>query len=160
MAAEINFTSSTVTLEHMDDVMPLIRECLDNGQSIRFSPRGISMLPMLRQGRDTVTLSPITNDLKKYDVALYVRTNGKCVLHRIVKTGETYTCSGDNQVIYERGLLQEQFVGIVTAFSRDGKEYSVCDAGYKLYCRIWHHSRYFRRVLRAIKRRIKKLFSL
>ncbi len=44
--------------------MPLIRETLEEGKCVQFSPRGVSMLPMLRQGKDTVTLSPIEKNKK------------------------------------------------------------------------------------------------
>jgi len=160
MAEIIKTTSSTVAVEHMEEVMPIIRECVANGQSVRFSPRGISMLPMLRQGKDTVTLSPITRELKKYDIALYVRKNGKHVLHRIVKTGDTYTCIGDNQVVCERGLSRDQFVAVVTSFSRESREYPVSHLGYKIYSRIWYHCRFLRRVIRALKRRVRKLLNI
>ncbi|MBQ3527178.1 MAG: S24/S26 family peptidase [Clostridia bacterium] len=158
MATEINRVTSTVTVSCMNEIMPVIKECLQKGQSVRFSPRGISMLPMLRQGIDTVTLSPITGDLKKYDIALYVRANGKHVLHRVVKVEDTYTCCGDNQYVYEKGIFLDQFVGVVTSFTRSEKEYSVNNTGYRLYYRIWHYSRFFRRVIRAVFRRIKNLF--
>ena len=83
---------------HMDDLVPIIKEHLAQGQSVTFSPKGISMLPMLRQGKDTVTLSPIVGKLKKYDLPLYQRQDGKYVLHRIVKVKDGFfTMAGDNQ---------------------------------------------------------------
>ena len=51
----------------MDELVPVITERLRAGQSVCFSPKGISMLPMLRQGIDTVTLSPLPEKIKKYD---------------------------------------------------------------------------------------------
>lgn len=148
---------SRVSVEKLETLMPLILERLSTGQAITFSPMGQSMMPMLRQKIDTVTLSPIRAPLKKYDLPLYQRANGKYVLHRIVEVGERFTCIGDNQFIYERGLCREQMIGVVTAFTRAGKEHSVDEAGYQLYCRLWHHSRRLRRIYRAIIRRIKKL---
>lgn len=145
---------------HMDDLMPLIRERLAAGQSVCFSPKGISMLPMLRQGVDTVTLSPITAPLKKYDLPLYQRDSGKYVLHRIVGVGDTLTCAGDNQVVLERGLRQEQMIGVVTAFTRGGKTHTVDERGYRLYCRLWHHTRLLRRIGRGLIRRTKRLFGI
>ena len=142
----------------MEELMPLMRERLAAGQSVCFSPKGISMLPMLRQGRDTVTLSPITGKLKKYDLPLYQRANGKYVLHRIVHVGETYTCAGDNQVVLEYGLRQEQMIAVVTAYTRDGKPHSVNSIGYRLYCRLWHHTRLLRRIWRGLGRRMARLF--
>ena len=84
------------------ELMPLIEEQLESGQSVRFSPKGVSMLPMLRQGRDQVTLTALHGSPKKYDILLYRRGNGSFVLHRVVKIGNTYTCIGDNQFVYEK----------------------------------------------------------
>lgn len=144
----------------LDDLMPLFREQLDAGNTVKFSPRGISMLPMLRQGIDSVVLSPLPEKLRKYDLPLYRRDNGKYVLHRIVEAGETYTCIGDNQFQLETGLRHDQMIAVVSAFTRGDREYTVDHPGYKLYCRIWHHSRPFRHFWRRgigwIKRHILK----
>ena len=67
----------------LKELMPLIRESLDEGKSVFFMPNGISMLPMLHQGIDKVTLSPLPEQLKKYDLPLYQRENGQYVIHRI-----------------------------------------------------------------------------
>ena len=128
--------------------MPLIQESLSAGQTVQISPRGVSMLPMLRQGIDSVVLSPISDDLKKYDLPLYRRENGKYVLHRIVDAGCTYTCMGDNQFTPEPGLCRDQMIAVVTAFYRGEKKHSVSEPGYWLYCRIWHYSRPLRRFWR------------
>ncbi len=125
----------------MEELMPLFREQLALGKSIRFAPRGISMLPMLRQGIDTVTLSPLPDRLKKYDLPLYQRDNGQYVLHRIVKADERYTCIGDNQFTFESGLRHDQMIGVVTAFSRGTHEWKVTHPLYRIYCRFWHISR-------------------
>lgn len=150
--------SETLTAS-MDELMPVIVERLSEGQSVCFSPKGVSMLPMLRQGIDTVTLSPIRKSIKKYDIPLYKRDNGKYVLHRVIKCGETYVCIGDNQFHKESGIRHDQFIAVVSAFSRGNKEYSVTDFSYKVYCRFWHYTRFPRRAYRAVKRRIKALFS-
>ncbi len=142
----------------MDELAPVIIERLRAGQSVRFSPKGISMLPMIRQGIDTVTLSPLPEKIKKYDIPLYKRDNGKYVLHRVIKTGETYVCIGDNQFLYETGIRRDQLMAVVSAFTRGDKEYSVTHLGYKLYCRFWHYTRFPRRAYHALKRRLKKIF--
>ena len=146
-------------VSRMEELMPLIRESLDAGQSVRFFPRGISMLPMIRQDVDSVVLSPITGELKKYDIPLYQRDDGKYVLHRIVDAGAAYTCQGDNQFVPEPGLRREQMIGVVTAFYRGDRLSPVTSAGYRVYCRFWHHTRllrYFgRRVLRKVRRLIR-----
>lgn len=125
----------------LEDLMPLIRERLALGQSVRFSPKGTSMLPMLRQGIDSVVLSPLPEKLKKFDLPLYQRDNGQYVLHRIVRAGGSYTCIGDNQFVLEHGLRQDQMIAVVTAFYRGDQEHSVDELGYRIYCRFWHYSR-------------------
>lgn len=135
-------------LEKMEEMMPLIRELIGRGQSVRLFPRGISMLPMIRQGTDSVQLSPLPEQLKKYDVVLYRRDNGKYVLHRIVDVADTYTCVGDNQFVMEPGLRQDQMIAVVTAFYRGETMYHTTHGGYGIYCRIWHYTRPLRHFLK------------
>ncbi len=143
----------------LEELMPLMTECLSAGKSFRFSPRGISMLPMLREGIDSVVLSPLPEKLRKYDIPLYRRDNGKYVLHRIIKAGETYTCIGDNQFAAESGIHPEQMIAVVTEFYRGEKKYSVNDLRYKIYCRFWHLSRplrhFWRRGIGFLRRHLK-----
>lgn len=144
----------------LDNLMPLFRERLAVGQKVKFSPRGISMLPMLRQGIDTVTLSPLPEKLRKYDLPVYQRKDGKYILHRVVEVGDTYTCIGDNQFVYEYGLTHDQMIAVVSSFTRGSREYSVNHWGYRLYCRLWHHSRklrhFCRRALGWLRRHLRK----
>ena len=143
----------------LHDMMPLIREQFATGNSVRFMPQGISMLPMLRQGRDSVLLSPLPDVLKKYDLPLYRRDDGKYVLHRIIDIGETFTCIGDNTFEKETGLRRDQMIGLVTAFYRGTHEISVKNPAYLLYCRIWHYSRpirhFWRRGIGWIRRHLR-----
>ena len=132
----------------LDALMPLFYEQLSAGKTVRFSPRGISMLPMLRQGKDSVVLSPLPERLKKYDLPLYRRDNGQYVLHRIIEADNTYTCIGDNQFVSECGLRHEQMIALVTEFYRGDKKHSIEEWQYKLYCRFWHFSRPVRRFWR------------
>ena len=148
----------------LSQLMPLIRERLDSGQSVTFSPRGTSMLPLLRQGEDSVTLSPLPETLRKYDLPLYQRESGQYVLHRIVKAGETYTCIGDNQFEFETGLRHDQMIALVTAVTRNGKRVEVSHPAYRLYCRVWTASRPLRRFVRRgmslLRRGMGKIRSL
>jgi hypothetical protein len=143
----------------LEDLLPLILEGLESGKTVKFSPRGISMLPMLRQGIDNVILSPVPEKLKKYDLPLYRRSNGQFVLHRIVEAGDTYTCVGDNQFVLEPGLRHEQMIALVTAFTRGDKLISVTDFRYRAYCVFWHYTRplrhFWRRGIAFLRRHLK-----
>ncbi len=152
--------SLTSKKTELDLLMPMIRESLAAGHSVTFTPSGVSMLPMLRPDRDTVTLSPLPDGrLQKYDLPLYRRDSGKYVLHRIVQVGETYTCLGDNHIARERGVRHDQMIALVTSFCRDGKEISVTAPGYRLYCRFWYGTRMIRRLWRSLKWRVLWLFG-
>ena len=141
----------------LEDLMPLIRETLAHGHSVRFSPRGVSMLPMLRQTIDSVVLSPIINRLQKYDLVFYQRDNGKYVLHRIIKAGDTYTCMGDNQMVPESGLRHDQMIAVVTAFYRGDKYIPVNSITYRLYCHIWLGSLPIRKFAKRIINRLRRI---
>lgn len=141
----------------LDELMPVIRERLTEGNSVRFMPRGISMLPMLRQGVDSVVLSPAPDRLKKYDLPLYQRLDGRYILHRIVFVGEEYYgCIGDNQFRVEMGVARLQIIGIVTGFYRKNRYISTDNLLYQFYCRFWHYTRglryYWRKTVSRIRR--------
>ncbi len=144
---------SFVELEQM---LPLMEQAFSAGGSICFMPNGTSMLPLLRQGVDSVTLSALPKRLKKYDLPLYRRENGQFVIHRIVKTGATYTCMGDNQFVAEKGLRLDQMIAVVTALHRGDRCVDVSQLTYKMYCRVWHWSRPVRRVWRGLVRRLRR----
>ena len=143
----------------LDDLMPLFREKLAQGKTVRFYPKGTSMMPMLRQGIDSVVLSPLPKQLKKYDLPLYQRDNGQYVLHRIVKVGETYTCIGDNQYQYEHGVRPDQMIGLVTGFYRDQEYHSASELSHRTYRFLWHHSRNLRPKVRAAYSKLRRLFK-
>ena len=151
--------SSQIKKTQLDQLMPLIKDELAAGRSVRFSPSGTSMLPMLREGVDSVVLSPVPEKLKKYDLPLYVRTSGQYILHRIIKVGDTYTCIGDNQFYKEIGLQHCQMIAVVTAFTHKGKEISTKNFWYRFYCRFWHYSRPFRHLFLRGKHWLWRLFK-
>lgn len=143
----------------LEQMMPLIRERLSNGESVRFTPQGTSMRPMILGGRDQVILSPLPERLKKFDLPLYQRDNGQYVLHRIVKAGKDFTCIGDGQFIYEPGVRQDQMLALATGFVRKGKTRSTDCFSYWLYCRLWHYSRPLRKFLLRVKSATSRLLT-
>jgi len=144
---------------HLKELLPQMEAAFAQGESIRIIPQGTSMLPMVRPGIDSVTLSPVPEKLRKYDLPLYRRKGGQFVLHRIVKVGQTYTCIGDNQLGVERGLRHDQMLALVTAFRRGEKEIPVTALSYRIYCRVWHWSRPLRRVWRSVRWRIRRIYE-
>lgn len=143
----------------LDEAMPVIRERLSAGYEVTFSPRGTSMLPFLKEGRDSVVLASPPKKLAKYDIPLYQRKNGQYVLHRVVRVGKTYTCIGDNQFIVEKGIEESQIIAVCSAFVRKGKRRSARAFRYRFYALIWHHTRLPRRLCAALWRRLSRLWK-
>ena len=148
------------SVSRVEELMPLIREALAAGHSVRFFPRGVSMRPMLRQDIDSVVLSPLPGQLQKYDIVFYQRDNGSYVLHRIVAAGDSYTCMGDNQTVPESGLRHDQMIAVVIAFYRGEKYIPVNSHVYRLYCRMWVGSLPIRRLAKRIINRLKRIWRL
>lgn len=101
--------------------------------------KGISMEPMLREGRElSLIQSPkaVGRDPRKGDVVLFRRKNGDYVLHRIIRRkGERFLIRGDNA--YGLDLVAPgEILGILTGFYR-GETYVDCqkDQGYLTYVR-------------------------
>ena len=100
---------------------------------LTFTFRGISMMPLLRQGRDLVTIRTIDRRLAEKEVALYKRDSGQLVLHRVIEVYENgYGIRGDNTFGIEK-VRDDQILGILTEVIRDGKTISVTDPAYLKY---------------------------
>lgn len=130
--------SSSERLIVEEELMPLVRERLAAGQTIRYLPfRGVSMLPVLRQGKDSVEISPLPEKLKKYDLPVYQYPSGKYVMHRVVKVEEDhYLCLGDNTYSYEH-ITPDMLIAVVSAIKRGDKRISVDAPAYRFYSRVW-----------------------
>lgn len=144
--------------------MALIWERTQAGQTVCNIPFcGVSMLPLLRQGKDTVDFSPLPKRLQKYDLPVYRMPSGKIVMHRVVADkGDYYLCNGDNLTTFER-VPHKDMIALVTAFTRSGKHIEVTNKWYHAYCVLWHYSRplrHFCRRCRALAGRILRKLGL
>lgn len=97
---------------------------------------GVSMYPMLRDRRDTIVVTPCTERLKKYDVALYKRGESY-VLHRVIEVRpDSYVIRGDNCIAKEYGITDRDVLGKLTSFYRKEKEVNMQLSRYKIYSRL------------------------
>ena len=141
----------------VDDMMAIVEEVIREGKSVKLSPTGKSMLPLLREKRDSVLLSPINGDIKKYDIVLYKRENGGYVLHRVIKCADSYTLIGDNQFYAEDGIAKEQMIAVVREIYREKRSVSVDSFLYRVYSRIWIYSAPVRRFMLRVRRKIGRI---
>lgn len=145
----------------LEELYPIIKEQLESGGTVGLPITGTSMLPLLVQGRDSVTLSP-AEKVKVNDIIFYRRDNGAFVLHRIIGIDDKgYVLCGDNQWVKEYGIKDHNIIGVVTGISRDGKIIDVNDKKYVKYCNRWLKLLPIRKqlirilsILRAIKRKM------
>lgn len=105
--------------------------------AIAFVPSGVSMWPTLKNRGQTVIVTAKKERLKRYDVALFVRRDGKYVLHRVMEPKEGfYIICGDSQFVTEN-VKEEQVIGVMEGFYR-GKRYISCsDEDYKKEVEEW-----------------------
>jgi len=122
----------------MQELLPFIEEALNNDKTFTIPITGTSMLPLLVQGRDTVTLKKNVSPLKKGDLPLYRRKDGAFVLHRVVKVNEdgSYIMCGDNQFLKEKGITDENIIGVVSEITRKGENFSVESKRYQFYVKL------------------------
>lgn len=101
--------------------------------------KGVSMLPMLKQGRDLFTVTAKgPQRCRKYDIVLYRRPPEEYVLHRIIEVREhDYVILGDNCINKEYGIRDEDILGVMTSFVRNEKTILVTDWRYRLYSHFW-----------------------
>lgn len=122
-------------------------EYFEQHDMLTYTFKGVSMMPMLRQDTDTITVLRKKEALaarmveadyaaerfRVNDVVLYKR-RGRYVLHRIVQVRENdYVIIGDNCVNYEYGITDNDILGMLVLFTHDGKEYPVDDEAYLNY---------------------------
>ena len=141
-------------------------ELAEKGKLI-FHNRGVSMRPLIREGKDLMVIEKPSGRLKRYDGALYKRKDGSYILHRVLKVRENdYVICGDNCVKKEYGITDEMIIGVLTGVIRNGKELTATDKRYRLYVHLWCDLFYLRvailyllkiarRILRPFKRLLK-----
>ena len=110
-------------------------EYLEAHGSLTYTNVGVSMLPLLKEGRDLFTVEKKGEARCKVgDVVLYRRPPNQYVLHRIVEVRENdYVILGDNCVAKEYGIQDGDVLAVLTGYVRKGKAHSVADRSYRLY---------------------------
>ena len=114
----------------IEKIVAVISDTVSRGEVFRLNPTGISMLPTIVSGDDSVLLAR-AEDLKKYDIVLYRRRTGKIVLHRIIgfSKGKCVMC-GDNQNSLER--IEKSDIIAKTSGIFKGAAHRVCRTGFWL----------------------------
>ena len=151
----------------LSDAIDVIEEILSSGGEFRLYPKGTSMMPLLRQGRDSVVLKRKDSGAEKHDIAFYRRKDGAFVLHRVMRVSKdgSYVMCGDNQTALEEGIERDQIIGYVDRVYRKDKSVDVSALHYRIYVFLWcimpirRLLGFGHRVYCGVRRRVIKLFK-
>ena len=142
-----------------------IEEAAKRGHFV-VNPHGVSMWPMIRNGKDSVLIEPAEGRLQKYDIPLYKDRRGRYVIHRIIEVTDTgYIICGDGLFEKEYDITDANILGVVAGFYRKEKFISCTDKGYMRYVKLWVGMMFMRkpiivvvRKFRAAKYRLKEYY--
>ena len=120
---------------------------LAEGREVVLNPRGRSMLPFIREGRDSVVLR-LKDDVQVGDIVL-ARFTDRYVLHRVFAIeGDRLTLMGDGNVGLKEFCGKEDILGTVAAIQRGGRTITPGKG------RLWRALLPVRRYILAIYRRL------
>lgn len=125
------------------ELFSIVRDTLLEGQTVRVSVRGESMLPFFRSG-STITLRPVREeDIRKYSVVM-ADAGDNFVVHRIIRVeGNSVTLFGDGNIRGTECVSRDKIYGVVD-----------CSALHLFFAKIWLWLRPVRRYPLAIFRRV------
>lgn len=116
-----------------------IAEALSEQGFVLVPFKGTSMMPLLRQDRDSVVIvAAEPSELRPMDVVLFHdEATGHYVLHRLVASdADTLTTLGDHCVACER-FPKERLVGRLSGIYRDERQLSLDAPAYRTYVTLW-----------------------
>lgn len=133
--------------------IPILKETVKNGGCVRLRITGGSMRPFLNSEGDCVILSAADN-INRGDIVFFVRENGQCVLHRIVKIkDDSVFLAGDAQPFIEGPVKKENVLAKVSCAVRRGKNIGEKNAVWLFFKYIWILTVKFRPLLFNLRRR-------
>ena len=134
------------------ELIPAIGKLIEEGQEVIFKPKGMSMLPFIRGGRDSVLLRK-ADELKVGDIALAEISEGRYVLHRIeMIEGETIVLMGDGNLVGREKCRREDVMAIAVKIIKENKEIDCQSPRHMRMAEIWKRLLPVRRYLLAIYR--------
>lgn len=113
-------------------------ELLKEGAELPITVSGSSMSPFLVGGRDSVRLRAIDRALRRGDIVLYRRAEGRYVLHRLyrIEQGKMWFV-GDAQDQIEGPLEESCALAYVTEAVRKGRTVKPGSPCWNFFSRLW-----------------------
>lgn len=138
----------------LKDAAPVIEEILLSGGKVKILASGKSMEPVIIDGQDTVVLKKAEKPLKKNDIVLFKRENGKPVLHRIIAIdGNKITLRGDSQ--WKAEIVDvSKVMGVLDAIERNSQVIKADSEYFEKYKKTLPFIRWKNRLTNSIKIRL------
>lgn len=135
-----------------DEVLLMIR----SGRNVTLRAKGWSMLPLVWDERDAITLAPLTEaSFAVGRIVLAQLGDGRYVVHRIAAIKEArYTLRGDGNPYQYEYCHHDQICAELTSVRRNDREIVLGSATWQAYRRLWPSNGFLRRSLLFIYRRI------
>lgn len=122
--------------------------------TIAFPVRGVSMRPLIMEGRDVAFVSAKQGRLDRLDVGLFKRASGEYVLHRVLSvTEDGYLFCGDSQGFTET-VDEGRVLGVLTGLVRRGRQVDLAGWAYRCYVALWCRPFGMRRALLRVLHRM------
>lgn len=133
-----------------------IREQIREGRRVTIRAKGWSMLPLIWDDRDTLTLGPLSEDTFKCGrIVLAQLGTGRYVVHRICQIkGERYCLRGDGNPYQEEYVHHDRVYAELVSIKRNGKVLDRGSCFWRLCTWLWPKHGFVRRALLFMYRRV------
>ncbi len=103
-----------------EDFASIAQEVLGRGRALRFTTKGTSMSPFIRNG-DVVEVVPVKGKINLGDIVLHRSRHGNPIIHRVIrKNKESIITKGDSLSGFDQALLSRQVLGRVAVVEKNG----------------------------------------
>lgn len=139
-----------------DIVMSEIASFLSEGKDVRMLPKGVSMHPFIRGGKDSVLLRS-KDRYQEGDIVLACISDSRYVLHRIISLdGNRVILMGDGNIAETESCDLSEISGYVVTIYKGNEQIDCTSRSHLRKARIWRNLLPLRRYLLTIYRRICK----
>lgn len=116
-----------------------VEQMLEDGMDVEFTVTGNSMWPLLKHGRDSVTLTLCRgSDIKKGDIILFEALPSKYLLHRVTRISEGFfETTGDFNTFCDGKFPKDCVKGKAVNITRKGKSFKTDTLLMKMYSVCW-----------------------
>ena len=133
-----------------------VAELVAAGSRVKMRARGNSMLPLIRHGKDNVTLQSVNEDSFRKGSLLLVRMpGGNYILHRLMKCrGDDLLLRGDGNLSLIETCNRNDVIAEAVEVERGNKIIVKGSLRWNIYHRLWPRNPFMRRVALAVYRRV------